>query len=327
MNIPRRIFGGLVLAALACTLPSGAWAQADGYPTKPIRLIVPFAPGAANDTIARLIAQKIGEAMGQPFVIENRAGGGGAVGANAVAKAQPDGYTLLLTNPGPGVITPLITREKTYAVADLVPIVSICDAPLIIVSSPAFEPKNPAELLAYAKANPGKVKFGSADAGGVPGLALKLFQASTNADVLAVPYKGSAETIAAVVGGTIDLVYVSYASAQALVAANRIRVLGVAGTKRIAPAPNAPTLAESGIANADAMIWYGLAAPRGTPKAIVDRINREVNKALALPDVKQRLAQLELEPVGGTPEEFAASINRDVARVSALIKSGKLVPE
>jgi len=327
MDMPCRLFKAMALITLACLMPAGVWAQTDVYPTKPIRLIVPFSPGAANDTIARLIGQKIGEAMGQPVIIDNKAGGGGTVGANYVAKAQPDGYTILFTNPGPGVITPLIMREKTYSVSDFVQIIYICDAPLIIVASPAFEPKNMAELLAYAKANPGKVKFGSADAGGIPSLALKLFQASTNTDVLAVPYKGSAETIAAVVNGTIDLVYASYASSQTLVTANRLRVLGVAGPKRIAAAPNVPTLAESGIANAEALVWYGLAAPRATPKAIIDRINREVNNALTLPEVKQRLGQLELEPVGGTPEEFTIVVSKEVTRVKALIKSGKLATE
>ena len=327
MTINYRLFSGLIFSTLFCMLPASSWAQADAYPTKPIRLVVPFSPGAANDTIARLIAQKVGESMGQSIVVENRAGGGGGVGANAVAKAKPDGYTLLLVNPGPGIITPLLTREKTYAVADLSPIVVICQAPLIIVSSPDFGPKNPAELLAYARANPGKVKFGSADAGGVPGLALKLFQVSTNADVLDVPYKGSTETIAAVLSNTIDLVYVSYASAQSLVVGNRLRVLGVAGPKRIPAAPNAMTLSESGITNADAVVWFGLAAPRGTPKTIIDYINREVNKALTLPDVKQRLSLLELEVTGGTTEEFQARVTREAALVSGLIKSGKLAVE
>jgi len=329
MNNSRRAFstvGALIASTLAGLLPATALAQAD-YPNKPIKLVVPFTAGAANDTIARLIGQKVSEAMGQPIVIENRGGGGGAVGANYVGKSPADGYTILFTNPGPGVITPLITRERTYAVSDFVPIVAICDAPLIIVANPAFGPRTPAELVAFAKANPGKIRFGSADAGGIPGLALKLLQASTDTDLLSVPYKGSAETVAAVVAGTVDATYASYASSAQLIAGNRMRVLGVAGPKRIAAAPNALTLAESGIANADALVWFGLAAPKGTPKAIIDRINAEVNKALKLPDVRQRLAALELEPVGGTPEEFAATFRKETARVTALIKSGKLATE
>jgi tripartite-type tricarboxylate transporter receptor subunit TctC len=327
MNIHRRQFTALLLYGLASTLFMANSALADTYPNKPIRLVVPFSPGAANDTIARLIGQKIGEAMGQPVVIENRAGAGGAVGANFVAKARPDGYTLLFTNPGPGVITPLVTGEKTYAVADLVPIVSICSAPLIIVANPDFPPNNTAELVAYAKANPGKVRFGSADAGGIPGLALKLFLANTDVDVLSVPFKGSAETVAATVSGVIDVVYASYASSRPLLTANRLKVLGVAGPKRIAAAPNAPTLSESGVKDADAIVWFGLAAPHGTPKAVIDRINTEVNKALQLPDVKQKLTQLELEPVGGSPEEFGAVVSKETTRVRALVKAGKLTAE
>jgi tripartite-type tricarboxylate transporter receptor subunit TctC len=299
MTVSRRLFNVAAVSTVWGSLPAARAAQGDAYPNKPIRLVVPFSPGAANDTIARLIGQKVGDSWGQPIIIENRAGGGGAVGANLVAKARPDGYTLLFTNPGPSVITPLITREKTYSVADLVPIISICDAPLILVAHPDFPPNNVLELVAYAKSNPGKVRFGSADAGGIPSLALKMFQAVGGADVLAVPYKGSAETVAAAVSGTIDVVYASYASSQALLTAHRLKVIGVAGPKRLAAVPQVPTLAQSGIVGADALVWFGLAAPRGTPEAIVGRINSEVNKALLRPDVRERLAQLELEPAGG----------------------------
>ena len=297
------------------------------YPSRPIRLIVPFSPGAANDIIARLVGQKLSEGLGQPVIIDNRPGAGGAIGADAVAKAAPDGYTLLFTNPGPGVITPLVTKGRLYTVEDLVPVAFICYAPLVIVANPAFEPKNPKELLTYAKTNPGKITWGSADAGGIPGLALALFQAATGADVLAVPYKGSAEAVTAVLAGHINVAFTSYASSQAQIVAGRLKVIGVAGPKRLRGAPEVPTLAESGMPNADATVWYGLAAPRKTEKLIVDRINSEVNRALTLADVKQRLAQLELEVVGGTPEEFAAVVKAEATRIAGLISAGKVKVE
>jgi len=319
----RCVFG--VIAALLLTGVQSAAAQA--YPTKPIRLIVPFAPGAANDIIARTTGQKIGESMGQIVVVENRPGAGGSVGAIAVAKAAPDGYTIMLTNPGPGVITPLLARERSYAVADLAPIVEICNAPMVIVAYKDFGPNTPAELLAYAKANPGKIRWGSADAGGIPGLALNLLLLATEIDVLAVPFKGSADSMIAVASGTIDVVYASYASAAAQIAAKRARVIAIAGPKRLSAAPSVATLAEAGIRDAEAVAWFGLAAPRGTPPAILNRINAEVNKALTLADVKTRLGGLELEIAGGSVADFTAVVNKEATRIAALIKAGKLKAE
>lgn len=326
----RSIARALCAAAVLTAGPSGAAAQesaAADYPSKPIRLIVPFAPGAANDIIARLVTQKLGEVFRQPFLIENRPGAGGAIGADMVAKAPADGYTLLLTNPGPGVITPLLQRQRLYSVDDLAPVAVICQAPLILVASPSFAPNTPAELLAHAKANPRQVTWGSADGGGIPGLALLLFQAATGAEVVAVPYKGSAPAIVDIAGGHLNVVYASYASAAAQLQGGRAKVIGVAGPKRLASLPQVPTLSESGIQDADAIVWFGIAAPAKTPRAIVDRLNREINRALLLPDVRQRLAELDLEPAGGTPDAFRSMVRADADRVRRLIDRGLLKTE
>jgi tripartite-type tricarboxylate transporter receptor subunit TctC len=330
MRIRRRSTLGAVCAtALVGAWPAAARAQdaSSDYPSKPIRLVVPFAPGAANDIIARLITQKIGETLKQPFLIENRPGAGGAIGADLVAKAPPDGYTLLLTNPGPGVITPLVQRQRLYAVEDLEPVGVICQAPLILVATPSFAPNTPAELLAYAKANPRKVTWGSADGGGIPGLALLLFQASTGAEVVPVPYKGSAPAIVDIAGGHLNVVYASYASAAATLQGGRAKVIGVAGPKRLAALPEVRTLAESGIQDADAIVWFGIAAPARTPRPIVDKLNREINRALTLPDVRQRLAELDLEPAPGTPDVFRAMVKAEATKVSRLIERGLLKTE
>jgi len=325
----RSTVGALCASALVGALPASAFAQdaAADFPSKPIRLVVPFAPGAANDIIARLITQKVGEALKQPFLIENRPGAGGAIGADLVAKAPADGYTLLLTNPGPGVITPLVQRQRLYAVEDLDPVAVICQAPLILVATPSFPPNTPAELLAYAKANPRKVTWGSADGGGIPGLALLLFQAATGAEVVPVPYKGSAPAIVDIAGGHLNVVYASYASAAATLQGGRAKVIGVAGPKRLAALPEVRTLAESGIQDADAIVWFGIAAPARTPRAIVDKLNREINRALTFPDVRQRLAELDLEPAPGTPEAFRAMVKAEATKVSRLIDRGLLKTE
>jgi tripartite-type tricarboxylate transporter receptor subunit TctC len=329
MHVRRRVVTSMLAAGVSAGFSTAARSQgaAPGYPSKPIRLIVPFAPGAANDIIARLIGDKVGEVLKQPFVIENRPGAGGSIGADLVAKAEPDGHTLLLTNPGPGVITPLMQRSRLYAVDDLEPVAIVCSAPLVLVANPAFPPNSPAELLAFAKTNPKKVTWGSADGGAIPSLALLLFQMATGADVVAVPYKGSAPAILDIAGGHLNVVYASYASAAATLQAGRAKVIGVAGPRRLAALPEVRTLAESGINDADAIVWFGIAAPAKTPRAVIDRLNREINRALELPDVRQRLAHLDLEPVGGTPESFRAVVKSEAAKVKRLIDLGLLKTE
>ena len=301
--------------------------QAGDYPTKPVRWVVPFTPGASNDIIARLIGAKLGEAWGQQFIIDNRPGAGGAVGAETVAKATPDGYTLLLANPGPSVNTPLMMKKPLYKVSDFTPVVFIGYAPLIILTNPGFAPRTPRELIEYARTNPGKINWGSSGNGSSLHIGLALLQSATGIQVQHIPYKGSGPALTDLVGGQIQAMHTTTVSADSQIKAGRVRVIGVASAKRVSLLPDVPTLAESGIKDAEAIVWFGMSGPPGLPRATVDKLNREVNKALTLADVKQRLDQLGLEVGGGTPQEFAGFVKGEAAKVSKLIKAGLLRAE
>jgi tripartite-type tricarboxylate transporter receptor subunit TctC len=313
--------------AMLTAAVANAAESADAYPARPVRWVVPFTPGASNDIIARLVGQKLGDAFAQQFVIDNRPGAGGSVGADTVAKASPDGYTLLLANPGPSVNTPLMLKRPLYKVDEFTNIVFIGYAPLIILANPKFPPANPKELLAFAKSNPGKVTWGSSGNGSSLHIGLALFQAATGVDVVHVPYKGSAPAIVDTVSGQINVMHTTTVSAEAQIKAGRVKVVGIAAAKRSPLLPDVPTLAESGITDAEAIVWFGMAGPPRLPRAIVDKLNAQVNKTLALPDVKQRLDQLGLEVAGGKPEEFDAFVKREAAKVSRLIKAGLIKVE
>ena len=327
MKIALRV--AKLLACLALAAAGAAWAQnpAANYPNKPVRWIVPFPPGASNDLIARLIGQKLTDAWGQQFVIDNRAGAGGSVGAETVARAAPDGHTLLLSNPGPSVNNVLMRKNPLYRINDFTPAVWIGYAPLIIVANPSFPPKNGKELVDYAKANPGKVNWGSSGPGSSLHIGLAVFQAATGIDVVHVPYKGAAPALTDVVGGQINLMYTTTVTGEAQIKAGRIKVLGVADAKRTPVLPEVQTLAEQGIRNAEANVWFGMSAPAGTPRSIIDKLNREVNRVLDLADVRQRLDQLGLVVAGGTSEKFDDFIKSEAGRLAKLIKIGAVQVE
>ncbi len=318
---------------LACAvlfvMPAFAQAAdlAASYPSKPVRFVVPFTPGASNDIVARLVAAKLGEAWSQQFIIDNRGGAGGLVGADTVAKAVPDGYTLLLSNPGPSVNSPLLAKNAPYKVDDFVPVVFFGYAPLMIFTNPALPVRNPKELLEYLKANAGKVNWGSSGTGSSLHIGLALFQAATGVNVTHIPYKGSAPALVDLVGGQIQFMHTTTVSAEAQIRGGRVRVVGVAAAKRVPLLPDVPTLAESGIKDAEAIVWFGMAAPAKTPRAIIDKLNRESNRLLGLPDVKKRFDELGLEIQGGTPEEFARFVRNEVERLNRLIKMGALTRE
>ncbi|MGZ8231295.1 MAG: tripartite tricarboxylate transporter substrate binding protein [Burkholderiales bacterium] len=317
---------GAALAMLAATAALAAEPAAN-YPGRPVRWVVPFTPGASNDIIARLVGQKLGDAWGQQFVVDNRPGAGGALGAETVAKANPDGYTLLLANPGPSVNTPLMLKRPLYRFDDFTNIVFIGYAPLIILANPKFAAGNPKELLAYAKSNPGKVTWGSSGNGSSLHIGLALFQAATGVDVVHVPYKGSAPAMADTVSGQINVMHTTTVTAEGQIKSGRVKVVGIASAKRSPLLPDVPTLAESGIRDAEAIVWFGMSGPPKLPRAIIDKLNAQVNKTLALPDVKQRLDQLGLEVAGGKPEDFDGFVKKEAAKVSRLIKAGLIKVE
>ncbi len=314
-----------VLAGCCLLAPThAAFAQnaAAGYPSKPVRLVVPFTPGASTDIVARLLGGKLTEAWGQQFVADNRPGAGGALGGEAVARAAPDGYTLMITNPGPSLNNIVLRKNPPYRFEDFSTVIFIASAPLIAVANPKFPPNNMNELVQYAKANPGKVTWGSSGSGSNPHAALELLKSVTGVDITHVPYKGSGPALLDTVSGQIQALYTTVATAEAMIRNGRVKVIGVAGPKRQAVIPDVPTLAEQGIKGADNTLWIGMVTTAKVPRAIVDKVNREMNRVLQLPDVKSRFAQLGLDIEGGTPQHFSAFIQDEAKKLSALVRSG-----
>ena len=298
--------------------------QAAEYPNKPVRWVVPFPPGASNDITARLLAQKLTEAWGQQFVVDNRPGAGGSLGASIVAGANPDGYTLLHANPGPNVNNVLMRKKPPYRFDAFAPVFFIGYVPLIIVANPKFPPNNVKELVAYAKANPGKINWASSGNGSSLHIGLALFQAAANVDVAHIPYKGTAPALTDVVGGRINLMYTTSVSGEAHIKAGRVKVLGVAAPRRQEVLPSVPTLAEEGVSNAEATVWFGVVAPAKTPRAVIERLNAELNKVIVLPDVKRRFEQLGLIVEGGSPADFAKFMKGEADRLAMLIRSKRV---
>ena len=312
---------------VALVAPRVAFGAETAYPVKPVRMIVPFSPGASTDIVARLLAQKLAESMGQQFIVDNRAGAAGAVGAELVARAEPDGYTLLVTNPGPSLNSILLRRKPTYGFADFSPVIYIGSAPVILVANPKFSPSNVKELIAYTKANPGKVSWGSSGINSNPHVALEVLKSVAGVDIVHVPYKGSGPALTDVIGGQIQGLYTTTVTAEAAIRSGRAKVLGIAGPRRSPIVPDVPTLAEQGIHGADNLLWMGLVTTARVPRAVVANLNREMNRLLQTTEVKQRFEQLGLDAEGGTPEQFAAFIQGQAKVLEALIKKGTLQPE
>jgi tripartite-type tricarboxylate transporter receptor subunit TctC len=316
---------GLLL--LASARPGYAQKAATDYPNKPVRMVVPFAPGASSDTIARLLAQKLSEAWGQQVIVDNRAGAGGAVGAETVARGIPDGYTLLVVNPGPGLNSIILRKKPTYTFSDFAPVIYFGSAPVIAVANPKFPANDMKELIAHARANPGKVTWGSSGVASNPHAALETLKVVTGVDIVHVPYKGSAPALTDAVGGQIDGLFTTTITADVFIRSGRAKVLGVAGPKRQAVIPNVATFAEQGITGADNLLWMGLVTTAKVPRAAVEKLNRELNRILQTPEVRQRFDQLGMDMEGGTPERFEQFIATQADQLKVLVKRGVLQPE
>jgi tripartite-type tricarboxylate transporter receptor subunit TctC len=260
-------------------------------------------------------------------VVDNRSGAGGMIAGEIVARAVADGHTVLLSTGGPSVIGPLLTKRAPYRVEDFAQIVTIGFTPFIIVAHPAFPPRNPRELVDYARANPGKVNWGSSGTGGSPHFGLLVLQAATGINVTHVPYKGSAPALVDIAAGQIQAMHTSTVSAEALLNSKRLKVIGVTSAKRLASLPEVPTFAEQGIPNAESVVWFGMAAPLATPRPIVQKLNAEVNRVLQRAEAIRRLQDLGLEVLGGSPEDAARFVKREAAMLARLIQLGKLRPE
>ena len=297
------------------------FAGADDYPTRPITLIVPFPPGGSTTVMARNVADKMSATLGQPVVVENRGGAGGTIGTRSVAKAAPDGYTILLSYTATMAIAPSMNVNAGYDPRkDFVPIGMIGFAPNVLVVHPSLPARSVAELIAYAKAAPAPVKYGSPGVGTVNHLAGEYLASETGVKLQHVPYKGNGPAMGDLLGGHIPMMFVPIPVALGNVKAGTLRGLAITTAKRSGLLPDLPTLAESGVPGFDVALRYGLMAPTGTPPAVIARLNRELNAALATEDVKQRLATEGAEALPGTPEAYAADVDADEKRWSGLVK-------
>ncbi len=315
----------VTLIALAAT-PAMALAQS-GYPTKPIRLVVPFPPGAGTDTVARFVAQKLAESMGATIVVENKTGAGGAIGAAEAAKAEPDGYTLLFV-ASPFTTVAASAKVPGYdPVRQFVPVAPIAAGPLAFVVNPDVPATTMREFIAYAKQHPGKVNYGSAGPGSVNHLALELFKARTGTDIVHVPYRGIADATKDLLGGQLQAMTASIPATLPQLAERRVRVLAVTGDRRIAQLPDVPSWQEQGVADANVVNYWGIVAPVGTPQEVVAKLNAATQKVLAQPDVKARLEREGAELIPGPPERLGGVIERDLAGWKKLIADAKLVFE
>lgn len=303
-------------------------AAADVYPSKPIRIIVPFPPGGPADALARIVGDKLAASLGQPVVIDNRPGAGGNIGMELGAKAVADGHTLVLAPAGNLTVNPSLYRNVPYDVArDFAPVTVIAAVPNVLVINPQVPAKDVGELIAYAKANPGRLNFSSPGAGSGAHLAGELLKSSAGIDMVHVPFNGIAPAVTAVVAGDVQLMFAAAPSALPQVATGKLRALGVAGPKRIAAAPALPTLDESGLPGFDVTSWYSIVVPAGTPPAVVERLQKEIARALHTPETRAKLAGLGAEPVANTPDEFAAMIKSETAKWGKIVKDANIRPE
>jgi tripartite-type tricarboxylate transporter receptor subunit TctC len=324
------IGGACAVVAAAMTFMSAAHAQggpgaAAAYPNKPIRLVVPSAPGGGTDIIARLIAQELTEAWGQSVVVDNRGGGGGTVGVTVVAKAQPDGYTMLLGSVGHLTFAPVVRPGLPYdSQKDLEPISIAANQPFLIAVHPGVAAKSIKELIAAAKAQPGQIKYGSGGPGAASHLGIALLELQTGISMLHVAYKGSNPALTAVMGGEIELAAAGLATILPHTKSGKVRAIAVTGSKRAQVAPDIPTVAESGVPGYAFDVWYGLVFTGGTPRAIVQKANTEIVKRLKSPELNRRFLATGVEPLTSTADEFKARIARETANWRKIAKAAKI---
>ena len=324
MNALLRITRFACAAALV-VLASGV--QAQTYPTKPIRWVVPFPPGGSTDLLARVVGQKLTESWGQQVIVDNRGGAGGTLGAAEAARAAGDGYTLLMGAIHHTIATSAYPKLPYDFQRDFAPITVVAIVPNVLVVNPSVPAKSVKELIAYAKANPGKLTYGSAGMGTAHHLIGEVFNARAGVDILHVPYKGSAPAVADLIGGQVSIMYDTVASCLPHVKAGKLRPLAVATAKRSSALPDVPTIAEAALPGFEVTTWFGALAPAKTPKELVIKLNAEMVKILNMPDVRKRLLDAGAEPVGNTPEAMAAQIKRETEEFAKIVKQAKIVAE
>lgn len=319
-NTRRRLVQGLLAAAfLAAPL-----AQAQD---RTLRIVVPFGPGGGSDNFARILQPRLAELLKATIVIDNRPGAGGTIGAAYVAKATPDGSTVLLSDASVVTISPALLGKLPYAATDLVPVINLAQFPHVLVSAPGFAANTPSELLALDKARPGKVSIASSGNGTSPHLTAELLNQITGAKTVHVPYKGSGPAINDTVGGQVDTVFTGYATVAGLIRSGKLKAIAVTSPRRIAELPQVPTVAEAGYPGFESWIAQAVFAPPGTPPDVVRRLNQAIATALRQPEVREQLRQQGLEPVDNTPEEFAAWVRKQTTQWAKVIRDGNIKPD
>jgi tripartite-type tricarboxylate transporter receptor subunit TctC len=316
MKVIRSLFPAFVaLAAFSA-------AHAQTYPVKPIRFIVPFAAGGGTDIVARTVGAKLSEAVGQPVIVDNRAGAAGTIGAEAAARSAPDGYTLLLASNGPIAINPAYYTKLSYdPLRDFTPVVLVTRMPFLLVTHPALPVRTVKDLVALAKKRPGELNYGSPGAGSTTHLANELLKSMAGINVVHVPYKGVAPAATDLMSGQVQILFGDLNTLVPHVKSARMRAIAVSGLQRSPLLPDVPSVHESGVPGYEATGWFGVLAPAGTPPAIVERLNSAIMKGLAMPDLRERLAALGGEVAGGTPEQFGAHLRAEVAKWGKVIKA------
>ncbi|MDQ2136866.1 tripartite tricarboxylate transporter substrate binding protein [Alcaligenaceae bacterium B3P038] len=324
-SMRRALAATLSLAGLTAALAAAPASAADTWPSKPITLIVPYAAGGFADTRVRLLARKLGDSLGQPVVIENKAGAGGVVGTNLIAKAAPDGYTIGTGNLAPMAVNPSLMPSMSYdPIKDLAPIILIENSPLVLSVGNEVKAQSLADVIALAKKDPGKLTFGSSGVGGAHHLSGEMFREQAGIDIVHVPYKGGSLAATDLMGGHITMMFEMGYSALPAIQGKKIHPIAVTSAKRLAVLPDVPTMAESGLPQFESYNWQGIVAPAGTPRPIIDKLNAEFNAILKDPDVVKAIADTGSQAGGGTPEDFGAFIKTETAKWAEVIKAGNI---
>jgi tripartite-type tricarboxylate transporter receptor subunit TctC len=315
----------LLAVALSLQISNGAFAQA--HPSKPVTVIVPFAAGGTNDIVARIVAQELSGALGKQVIVENRTGGGGVIGWGAVARAAPDGYTLLADDMSFAIAAALLPKLPFDPKKDFAQISVAARVPFVMVVHPSVPAKTVSEFIALTKAKPGTLNYGSGGNGTNTHLGAELFKSLTAVDIVHVPYKGSAQALQDLLGGQIQVAFVAVPTALAHIKSNKLRPLMVTSEKRVAALPDVPSAAEAGVPKMVVEYWVGFAAPAKTPPEIIDRLNKEIIAALGKPEAKKRFAEQGLAAVGNTPAQATKFVDDEIARWGALIKAANIKPD
>src|SRR3982074_875571 len=312
---------------LLFTMLAATGASAQTYPTKPVKVIVPFPPGGSVDMVARMVGKKLADALGQPFFIDNRAGASGNIGAEIAAKSAPDGYTIFVTSSGVLAANMHLYKKLPFdPFKDFSPVIRLVSQPNTLMVYPSVQASNVKELIALAKSRPGKLTFGSAGIGTGQDIAAQQFTMMTGVDVLHVPYKGGAPALTDLLGGQIDAMFETAPTAMPYVKQGKLKGLAITSAKRSKLLPDLPTVSEAGVTGYESVTWIGVVAPAGTPKAIVDLLNAELQKALG-GDMGKQLAELSLDPIGGTPKDIEDAIRKDSADLAKIIKAANIQPQ